>query len=99
MAIVDPLPFDSEPLTRRILDHFESPGLERILVVAGLVTEKWVDQLVLDVDMEGTPEVQLQAVAVVPEDFAFEAFASTLSPLIRIPMTKKFPELVRSRIY
>ncbi|WP_183145517.1 hypothetical protein, partial [Pseudomonas savastanoi] len=99
LAIVDPLPFDSEPLTRRILDHFESPGLERILVVAGLVTEKWVDQLVLDVDMEGTPEVQLQAVAVVPEDFAFEAFASTLSPLIRIPMTKKFPELVRSRIY
>lgn len=99
LSIVDPLPIDSEPLTRRILDHFESPGLERILVVAGLVTEKWIDQLVLDVDMERTPEVQLQAVAVVPEGFAFETFSFALSPFLRIPMTKKFPELVKSRIY
>lgn len=99
LSIVDPLPFDSEPLTRRILDHFESPGLERILVVAGLVTEKWIDQLVLDVDMEETPDVQLQAMAVVPEDFDFETFASALSPFLRIPMVKKFPELIKARIY
>lgn len=99
LAIVDPLPFDSEPLTRRILDHFETPGLGRIQIVAGLVTEKWITELNFDLDKEDAPDVQLQALAVLPDDFDFETFASALSPFLRIPMTKKFPELVKAHIY
>jgi len=93
LAIVDPLPFDYEPLVRRLLEHVEKPGLERILSVAGVISEEWVEQLELDLNLDVS--ISLQAFAIVPEGFDLAPFRSTLEPYLREPMINTFPRIVR----
>jgi len=99
LAILDPLPFDYEPLSRRMLDHLEKLGLDRILMIAGVISEDWIRQLGLDIDSENAAELRLQALAIVPEDFDLTPFREAIEPWLRKPMAKKFPDIVRNRMY
>lgn len=99
LAIVDPLPIDYEPLLRRMLEHFEKPGLERILMSVGVICEDWISQLLLDIDSEDLPDLSGQALAIVPDGFDLSPFRAAIEPWLRKPLTNRFPNIVRAKVY